>query len=359
MKQIFVLTGLYVLLASTGCGHKAEEKEATTHFIVTQPLIIDTVLEREYVAQIRSIQHIEVRAQERGYLQDIYIDEGQSVKKGQLLFKIMPQLYDAEAQKAKAEVEFAEIEYQNTQKLAESNIVSPNELAMAKARLNKAKAELNIKNVHLQFTSIYAPFNGMIDRFLVRKGSLLDEGDLLTHLSDNSHMWVYFNVPEAEYLNLFNNSDIKNQPVELRMANQQIFPQKGKVETIEADFDNETGNISFRATFPNPKGLLRNGETGNILVKEALKQAILVPQKASFEVMDKIFVYIVDKDNTVHTREIKVGAELEDLFVVNGGLKPGENILLEGIRKVQDGDKIQFQAEDPKAVLNSLKLPVQ
>ncbi|MCG7860090.1 efflux RND transporter periplasmic adaptor subunit, partial [Flavihumibacter sediminis] len=100
------------------------------------------------------------------------------------------------------EVEFAEIEYQNTQKLAESNIVSPNELAMAKARLNKAKAELNIKNVHLQFTSIYAPFNGMIDRFLVRKGSLLDEGDLLTHLSDNSHMWVYFNVPEAEYLNL-------------------------------------------------------------------------------------------------------------------------------------------------------------
>jgi membrane fusion protein (multidrug efflux system) len=359
MKQIFVLAGLYAILASTGCGHKAEEKETTTRFIVTQPLIIDTVLEREYVAQIRSIQHIEVRAQERGYLQDIYIDEGQSVKKGQLLFKIMPQLYDAEAQKAKAEVEFAEIEYQNTQKLAESNIVSPNELAMAKARLNKAKAELNIKNVHLQFTSIYAPFNGMIDRFLVRKGSLLDEGDLLTHLSDNSHMWVYFNVPEAEYLNLFNNSDIKNQPVELRMANQQIFPQKGKVETIEADFDNETGNISFRATFPNPKGLLRNGETGNILVKEALKQAILVPQKASFEVMDKIFVYIVDKDNTVHTREIKVGAELEDLFVVNGGLKPGENILLEGIRKVQDGDKIQFQTEDPKAVLNSLKLPVQ
>ncbi|WP_290796036.1 efflux RND transporter periplasmic adaptor subunit [Flavihumibacter sp. UBA7668] len=359
MKQFFVLSVLFAILTCTGCGHKAEEKEATTNFIVTQPLLLDTVLEREYVAQVRSIQHIELRAQERGYLQEIYIDEGQSVKKGQLLFKIMPQLYEAEAQKAKAEVEFAEIEYQNTQKLAESNIVSPNELAMAKARLNKAKAELNIKNVHLQFTNIYAPFNGIVDRFLVRKGSLLDEGELLTSLSDNSHMWVYFNVPEVEYLNLFNNSDIKNQQVELKMANQQIFPQKGKVETIEADFDNETGNISFRATFPNPKLLLRNGETGNILVKEELKQAILVPQKASFEVMDKIFVYVVDKENKVHTREIIVGAELEDLFVISSGLKAGDTILLEGIRKVQDGDKIQFQTEDPKAVLNSLKLPVQ
>lgn len=359
MKQFFVLTVLYAILSCTGCGHKAEEKEATTNFIVTQPIILDTVLEREYVAQIRSIQHIELRAQERGYLQTIYIDEGQTVKKGQLLFKIMPQLYDAEVQKAKAEVEFAEIEFQNTQKLAESNIVSPNELAMAKASLNKAKAELNIKNVHLQFTSIYAPFNGIIDRFHVRKGSLLDEGDLLTHLSDNSQMWVYFNVPEAEYLNLFTNGDIKNQPVELRMANQQLFSHKGKVETIEADFNNETGNISFRATFPNPNQLLRNGETGNILLKEDLKKAMLVPQKASFEVMDKIFVYVVEKDHTVHTREIKIGAELEDLFVVSGGLNPGENILLEGIRKVQNGDKIKFQTEDPQAVLNSLKLPVQ
>lgn len=354
-----MLACLYTVLSCAGCGHKAEEKEHTTNFIVTRPIIIDTVLEREYVAQIKSVQHIELRALEKGYLQEIFVDEGQSVKKGQLLFKIMPQLYDAEAQKAKAEVEFAEIEYQNTQKLAESNIVSPNELAMAKANLNKAKAELHIKNVHLQFTNIYAPFNGLIDRFQVRKGSLLDEGDLLTHLSDNSQVWVYFNVPEAEYLNLSDNGSIKNQQVELKMANQQLFSEKGKVETIEADFDNETGNISFRATFPNPKHLLRNGETGNILIKEELKQAMLVPQKASFEVMDKIYVYVVDKDHTVHTREIKVMAELEDLFAVGNGLHPGDNILLEGIRKVKEGQQIEFSSEDPQAVLKALKLPVQ
>lgn len=359
MKQFLLLAGVGIVLACTSCNHHEEKHETETQFVVTQPVQQDTTLVKEYVAQIRSIQHIELRAQERGYLQEIYVDEGQFVKKGQLLFQIMPQLYDAEAKKAKAEVEFAEIEFQNTKKLADSNIVSPNELAMAAAKLNKAKAEWNVAKVHLDFTSIRAPFDGIIDRFLVRKGSLLDEGDLLTSLSDNSHMWVYFNVPEAEYLNYFKTGKSNNIPVLLRMANNELFSHTGKIETIEADFDNETGNISFRANFPNPKALLRNGETGNIIIKEALTNALLIPQKASYEVMDKIFVYVVGKDHTVQTREVTIGAELEDLFVVTDGLTKDDQILLEGIRKVKNGDKIEFKLEDPRQVMASLKLPAQ
>ena len=359
MKNMFMLMSLCAALTYVGCTSHHEEKEAETKYTVTTPLQMDTAVVRNYVCQIRSIQHIELRAQERGYLQQIFVDEGQYVKKGQLLFQIMPQLYEAEAQKARAEVEFAEIEYQNTKKLTDNKVVSPNELAMAKAKLAKAKAELGLTQVHLQFTSIRAPFDGIIDRFLVRPGSLVDEGDLLTSLSDNSQMWVYFNVPEAEYLDYASKERKEKLQVQLRMANNVLFPYTGVVETIEADFDNETGNIPFRATFPNPKKLLRHGETGNVCVTELQKNALVIPQKATYEVMDKKFVYVVDKDKKVHAREINVGAELDDLFIVSSGLSPNEQILLEGIRKVQDGDRIDFEVEAPREVMAHLKLPTQ
>ena len=197
MKKILMLTGVCGVLFFASCTTKKEEKKEEAHFLVTNPIKKDTAIIKDYVSQIHSIQHIELRAQERGYLQKIYIDEGQSVKKGQLLFQIMPTLYEAEMQKAQAEADFAEIEYKNTKRLADSKVVAPNELAMAKAKVDKAKAELALTKVHLQFTEIRAPFDGIIDRFHVRLGSLVDEGDLLTNLSDNSKMWVYYNVPES------------------------------------------------------------------------------------------------------------------------------------------------------------------
>lgn len=356
MKKQFMLFGLCALLVHTSCKTKKEEKEEATKLVATSPVKADTTLSKEYVCQIRSIQHIELRAQERGYLQRIYVDEGQFVRKGQLLFQIMPNLYEAEAQKAAAEANFAEVEYQNTKRLADSNIVSASELRMAKAKLDKANAELSLAKVHLQFTEIRAPFDGIIDRFLVRQGSLVDEGELLTSLSDNSKMWVYFNVPEAEYLFYAANHKINKQQVQLITAANQLFPHPGIVETIEADFDNETGNIPFRATFPNPNGLLRFGETGNIRITEPIKNAILVPQKATFEVLDKRYVYVIDKDNRVKTREIGVAAEMEDLFVVSTGLNEGEKILLEGIRKVKEDDKIAYEFLDPKQVIGHLKV---
>lgn len=355
-KLVFV--GFCVLLCFTSCKNehkKTTEKE--TEFLVTSPVKMDTILVNKYVCQIHSIQHIELRAQERGYLEKIYIDEGQFVKKGQPLFQIMPKLYQAEFEKAKAEASFAEIEYKNTKQLADQNVVAPNELAMAKAKFEKAKAELSLAKVHLDFTLIKAPFDGIIDRFHARLGSLIDEGELLTNLSDNTRMWVYYNVPEAEYLDFKMNTSSKQvNNVSLLMPNNKLFPQQGIVETIEADFNNETGNIPFRATFPNPNGLLRHGETGSILSKVPLKDVLLIPQKATFEVLDKKYVYIVDKNHEVHSREIIIGEEIPHLYVVKEGLSKEDHILIEGLRLVRENDEIHTQYQEPDVVLSQLQL---
>ncbi len=345
------------MLYLTSCkSEKHETHEAESKFLVTSPMLKDTTTTREYVSQIHSIQHIELRALEKGYLQNIYVDEGQFVKKGQLMFQITPSLYKAELQKAEAETNFAEIEYQNTKSLADSNIVSKNELALAKAKYNKAKAEQALAEVHLGFTQIKAPFSGIMDHFEVRLGSLVDEGDLLTTMSDNSKMWVYFNVPEAEYLDYKTSASKNMLKVKLLMANNKLFDYPGIVETIEADFNNETGNIAFRATFPNPKGLLRHGETGNILVSVPLPKAMLIPQKATFEVLDKNYVYVLDKNNTIHSRKITIAAEMPHLYAVSSGLELGDKLLLEGLRKVKEGQEIDFTFVEPAKAIGSLDL---
>jgi membrane fusion protein, multidrug efflux system len=360
MRKILIVVGFSAVLLNSSCHSEKEEKEEETKFLVTNPLKQDTSITREYVCQIHAIQHIEVRALEKGYLEKIYVDEGQFVKKGQLMFQIMPLIYNAELQKAQAEANFAEIEYQNTKQLSEKNVVSPNELALAKAKLDKAKAEVSLAQVHLGFTEIKAPFDGIMDHFQVRLGSLVNEGDLLTTLSDNSEMWVYFNVPEAEYLNYKSNAQEENLlKVNLLMANNQMFGYPGVVKAIEADFNNETGNIAFRATFPNPNSLLRHGETGNIEMTIPLKGAIIIPQKATYEILEKKFVYVVDKNNVVHSREIKIASEMPDLYIIKEGLLANEKIMLEGIRKVKDDDKIEYKYEDPKSVIPKLRVYVE
>ncbi len=357
--------GISAMLFQTGCSSakgegEHESKEETTQFVVTSPLKKDTSITREYVCQIHAIQHIELRALEKGYLQNIFVDEGQTVHQGQMMFQIMPLLYQAELQKAQAEAKFAEIEYNNTKSLADSNVVSANELALAKAKYDKAKAELALAQVHLGFTEIKAPFDGIMDRFQVRLGSLINEGDLLSTLSDNRKMWVYFNVPEAEYLDYKSNATAENlTQVSLEMANRQLFEFPGIVETIEADFNNETGNIPFRATFPNPKGLLRHGETGNIEMVLPMKNALIIPQKATYEVLEKKYVFVLDKDDHVHSREITIAAEMPDLYVIKDGLTENDKILLEGIRKVQEDQKITFAYEKPAKVMSNLKVYVE
>lgn len=346
-----------VVTALTGCHHKSHEAEEAKKFRVTTPLKKSTELTRDYVAQIRAIQHIEVRALERGYLQGIFVDEGQPVPVGHKMFQIMPLIYQAEVLKAQAEADRSQIELNNTKMLADKDVVSPNELALAKASFATAKANLNLAATHKGLTEIRAPFAGIMGRFQARLGSLIDEGALLTTLADNSTMWVYFNVTESEYLAYKQESDAdKQREVKLVMANGQIFDQPGKVETIEADFNNETGTIAFRAAFPNPKGLLRHGETGKVRMSVPIDDALLIPQKATFEVLDKKFVYVVDDKNVVHSRPITTSAELPQVYVVASGLEGNERLLLEGLRKVHEGSVIEPELQAPHEVMANLEV---
>ncbi|TAE30669.1 MAG: efflux RND transporter periplasmic adaptor subunit [Cytophagales bacterium] len=356
-QRTLLFFSLCALVSPIGCTTKAEEhKKEGIKYLITSPLQKDTLVIKDYVCQIHAIQHIELRALEKGYLQKIFVDEGQSVRQGQMMFQIMPALYNAELQKSQAEANYVGIELQNTKRLADSNIVSKNELALAKAKFDKANAEVSLAQTHLQFTQIKAPFSGIMDHFQVRLGSLVNEGDLLTTLSDNSKMWVYFNVPEAEYLDYKMHHENNQTNVNLVMANNELFNYPGVVQTIEADFNNETGNIAFRATFPNPKGLLRHGETGSIRMTAPLKNALLIPQKATFEVLDKKYVYVLDKNDVIHSREITIAAEMPHVFAVKSGLAKTDRILLEGLRQVKENEKIHYTFEQPKSVLSHLSL---
>jgi membrane fusion protein (multidrug efflux system) len=360
MKRIILFTGLFALVCLTSCTTKKEEKEEAEKFTVTNPVRIDTSFTKEYVSQIKSVRNIELRAQEKGFLQNIYVDEGQFVKKGQLLFKIMPNMYQAELLKAQAEQKSVEIELQNSKLLADKNIVSKNELSVAQAKLQSAKAEVALAKLHLSFTEIRAPFDGTIDRIPLKLGSLIDEGELLTSLSDNSQMFAYFNVSEPEYLQY--QTDVKDRAdnkVSLVLANGDIFKEKGNVEVIESEFNNETGNIAFRARFPNSAKLLRNGETGQVQMMVPLKNAIVIPQKATYEIQDKKYVFVVDKNNKVTSREITITGEIPDLYVIKSGLAETDKILLEGVQKVKENDKIKFEYQAPQTVINHLRVKAE
>lgn len=361
MKKIVMLTGICAVLCHTGCTSNKEKKEEETgKYAVTTPLRIDTTFNREYVSQIKSVRNVEIRAQEKGYLQNIYVDEGQFVKAGQLLFKIMPKMYEAELLKAQAEAKATEIELQNTKTLADKNIVSKNELAMAQAKVDQAKAETALAKLHLSFTEIRAPFDGTIDRIPLKLGSLIDEGELLTSLSDNTQMFAYFNVSEPEYLNYA--TDVKsraNSKVSLLLANNQPLKYKGDVETIESEFNNETGSIAFRARFQNPDKLLKNGETGKIQMTVPLKNALIIPQKATYEIQDKIYVFVVDKNGVVKSRNISIISQMPDLYVVGNQLSENDKILVEGVQKVKDDDKIKYDFTAPREILSRLQLKAE
>jgi membrane fusion protein, multidrug efflux system len=357
MNRIVMTAGLCALLCYTACKPKEAAKEETGKYAVTTALQADTSFAKEYVAQIRSIRNIEIRALEKGFLQNVYVDEGQYVKAGQVLFRIMPRIFEAELLKAEAEAKATAIEVQNTKLLVDKNVVSKSELAMAEAKAEQAKAEVALAKLHLSFTEIKAPFAGTIDRIPRKLGSLIDEGELLTTLSDNSEMFAYFNVSEPEYLDYTSAAKTSGlTKVGLLLANNKPLPYKGVVETIESEFNSETGNIAFRAKFPNPDKLLKHGETGKVLMTVPLKGALLIPQKATFEIQDKVYVFVVDKNNVVKSRNITITNEMPDLFVVGSGLAVTDKILIEGVQKVKDNETIVASFVAPKEVIARLKL---
>ncbi|QDU89212.1 Efflux pump periplasmic linker BepD precursor [Pirellulimonas nuda] len=412
LPAILVSLGLAIL---AGCDKPAQKEHEEAHkILVTRPVVKDVVSTQQYVCQIHSWRHIEVCALEGGYLEKISVQEGQAVKEGDLLFKILPVLYQARLNSEIAEAQLAQIELDNTQRLYQQNVVAQPEVALAKAKLAKAQSKVDLTRAELDFATIEAPFEGIIDTQRMQQGSLIAEGDVLTTLSDNNVMWVYFNVPEARYLEYEAGKNREALKIELMLANGEKFPYEGKIGAIEADFNNETGNIAFRADFPNPDHLLRHGQTGTVLVSHVVKDAVVIPQRATYEILAKKYAYVVGdagegeetegkameetghaahaepvggashsagneqvskksaeqhsdhqasgheagndlQEGVVHQREIVILSEQDDIYLINEGLNASDKIVLEGIRQVRDGEAVEYEFRAPEEVLEHLK----
>lgn len=356
MNKIILFLSL-VFVGLTACNQKKEAvKNEAGKLPITTPLVMDTTITKEYIAEIQSVQNIEVRAKVKGFLESIGVDEGQRVEGGRTLFTIRSREFEAELAKAQAQVKTAELEMQNVKTLADKNIVSQPELALAVAKLNEAKADVAIAETNLTFTKITAPFGGVVDRLKVKVGSLVDEGMLLTTLSNNKDVYAYFNVSEKEYLDFKAKGKGAGQTVSLLLANGQPHKYKGMIETIEGEFDKNTGSIAFRAKFPNPDLLLKHGETGKVLLTVDLKNALVIPQKATYELQDKTYVYVVDDKNVIKARNIIIKQRFPNLYVIDSGLSVNDKILLEGVQTVKEDDKIETEFQPAREVMAHLQL---
>jgi RND family efflux transporter MFP subunit len=368
MKKSVLLFG--IAIGFGGCTNRAETETDVAKFLVTNPIVRDTTFLTEYVAEIQSFQNVEIRAKIKGYIEKIHVDEGQPVKAGQVLFSINSQEFQKELLRARAmiktaiaETKTAELELQTAKALFEKNIVAKSEFekAQAKAEASNAKVEEAKANeasakINLSLAEIKAPFDGTIHRIPFKSGSLIDEGVLLTTLSNNKDVFAYFNVSEKEYLNFASKKENKEEGnISLVLANGQVHKYKGTVETIEGEFDKRTGNIAFRAKFPNPDFLLKHGSSGKVQLTTQIKNGLLIPQKATFEIQDKFYVLIVDKNNIVTARNIVIKQRLPHLFVVESGVKPSDKIIYEGIQNVKEGDKILVDFIPMEQVISKIK----
>ena len=351
MKSVFSLTCFVALLMLWGC-HSKKNEEVVPVYTATTPLVDNVSLPQSYVGNIASLRNIDVRSQQDGILQDVYVREGQAVKAGQLLFHIAILGANEEIAKAKAEAEQAKIELQNTTKLTENKIVSNNAQRMAQAKYHSAEADYQLALLHKRPSFVRAPFAGVLGRIPNKPGSLVEQGTLLTNLSDNSKMLVYFNISETDYLDYRLHPERYTQsPLQLVLANGDVFPARGKVMDISGQFDRSTGTISLCALFGNPQNLLRDGETGTVKLFVEKKQALMIPQIAVYEQQDRKYVFVVDQHHVVHQRAIKIAAEATGFCIVSSGLRPTDRFLVDGIQKVNEGDKVRLRVVSPKEAM--------
>ena len=354
-KQILIFA-VGMALITTSCK-STKEKDVSTVYSVTTPEVTNTSISKDYVANIQSQKNIEIRAQQGGILHDIYVDEGQVVKAGQPLFRLVMVGAQQEVEKSKAEAEQARIDLQNTSTLAANNIVSKNARKMAKAKLTAAMADYRLATERKQLSLIRAPFTGILGRIPNKRGSLLQDGDLISTLSDNTNIYVYFNVSEPEYLDYQQHVAERNKlPLTLILANGTTFPAKGYFQNVEGEFDNGTGNIAFRAKFANVNHILRNGETGTVRMNVPVRNAMIIPQQSTYEIQDQKYVFVVDARGYVHARPIKIAFEKQNIYVVTEGLSLNDKILIDGVQKVNDGDRISIRYKSPAEVMQSIKL---
>lgn len=358
ITHLGMLIGLSAVISCSSVTdpNRLSENNIKDVYSVIHPVVMDTCYATDYVANIQAVQHVKIKARVSGYLEKIHVDEGQKVKKGQLLFSIDSQQYEAELLRTEAilkstiaDVKSAEVELKNVEELVQSNVVSERELEIARAKLEalQAKVEEARSNkacalLNLSYAQVKAPFDGIVDRIPNKKGSLIEEGTWLTTISDNRRVYVYFNVSEKEYLDIMTEQR-NGEEVSLLLVNNTLYPHKGKIEAIESEADNTTGNIAFRASFPNPELLLKHGFTGKVRIKTKVPNALIIPQVATVESQDKMYVYQVGEDHIVKRKAVVPIHRLPHLYLLKGGLTPSDIILYEGLQEVKEGNKVETE----------------
>lgn len=319
-------------------------------------------LSHSYAATIKGKTDIDVRPLVSGFITKVHVDEGQAVSKGQVLFTLDQVQYQAAVDQAQAavnsaktQVESARLTAANKQRLFDKNIISEyenqlakNSLAQAESSLANAQAALTTAKKNLSYTVVTAPSSGVVGSIPNREGSLASPSMVqpLTTVSDNSDVYAYFSLNEKDILDMTNggsrklNDALKEMPsVQLQLADGSVYPEEGRVATISGVIDNTTGAANVRARFRNTNGMLRSGSTGRILIPNHLDNVITIPQKATFEVQDRRFVYVLNDSNKTVSTHITV-SPLDDgkNYIVTSGLEPGQRIVVEGVgNSVQNG----------------------
>ncbi len=355
-------TVLYSCSNASSANNMAEPPPQSLPVIAIGSFPVTTY--QEFTASLQGNRDIEIGPQVDGYLDKIFVDEGAYVRKGQPLFRIdarpyQEQLNNAQAnlQSAKAAMENASINVEKLAPLVQNNVVSNVQLKSAQAVYNAAKANvaqaqsaIASANINLGYTNITAQADGYVGRLPFKTGSLVGRvtAEPLTVLSETKEMHIYFSLSEAAFLQFKQQypgntieEKIKHIPeVELVLADNSVYPQKGKVEIVDGQFSKSIGAINFRATFPNAQGMLRSGNTGKIRIPRPLEGSLIVPQEATYELQDKVFVFVLGADDKVVGKPVTVAGRSGSYYLVGSGLSKGDKIVYAGLDRLRDGAKI-------------------
>ncbi|WP_339793010.1 efflux RND transporter periplasmic adaptor subunit [uncultured Imperialibacter sp.] len=371
---LFLLAFCGVLLGACGNGELKQKIGKKDVVVPVIQLETETVrVPHDYICDIQARKNVEIRARVQGYLEQIYVDEGQEVVKGQPLFRISAHEYkehvsraEANLKRAIAEGKAANLEVDRLRIMVEKEIISSTELEVAKARKDasesavaEARSVLQNAQINLNYTYIKAPFSGTVDRIPFKIGSLINSGTLLTTVSDVSEVFAYYNLTENEYLQFARNKlnglgKFNDKPaVSLVLSDGTEYSETGFVETMDGDFEPGTGSISFRARFPNPSKLLKHGASGKVRMIEQLENVVLVPQKSTFEIQDKNYVFLLGENNTAVAHSFTPAMRYQ-LFYVAEGLEAGQTIVYEGLQSIRDGNTINPKMVQADSVLVSL-----
>ena len=354
MNKKYFIAVFTTSLLILSCKNKDESKVAppVSPYNVVQVSKSNSTIIAEYPAKLEGITDIDIRPKVDGYIEKIYVDEGQEVKKGQVLFKLETQTANQDAAAAKAKVDVAQVEVNRLKPLVDRKIISDVQLETAKANLANAKSTYQGILARINYATITSPVNGIVGTLPLRIGSYVSSqtAQPLTRISDISKVYAYFSINEKEQLDIMMNAEgktfqdkIGNMPaVNLVLSNGTVYDKEGKIETFSGQANTQTGSFNVRASFPNPNRLLRSGASGIIQIPTNLKDVILIPQNATVELQDKRIALIVDKENKVKFVPIKVRAVSGGkYFVVDEGLSTNDKFLVEGVGIVTEGTPIK------------------